>query len=101
MQPVAGGKIAVPAGESARLEQGGLHLMCFKKLEDFTEGAELELTLQFESAGDIHRDDVPGQDVCPAGRASKAHPPRCVEDEDAGSGGEGRRDRAAIWTTGH
>jgi hypothetical protein len=51
MQPVAGGKIAVPAGGSAELNQGGLHVMCINKLEDFAEGAELELTLQFENAG--------------------------------------------------
>jgi copper(I)-binding protein len=53
MQPVEGGKIAVPAGGSAELKQGGLHVMCIKKLEDFTEGTELELTLQFENAGDM------------------------------------------------
>ena len=27
--------------------------MCINKLEDFAEGAELELTLQFENAGDM------------------------------------------------
>lgn len=53
MQPVAGGKIAVPAGGSAELKQGGLHVMCINKLVDFAEGAELELTLQFENAGDM------------------------------------------------
>jgi copper(I)-binding protein len=53
MQPVAGGRIAVPAGETAVLEQGGLHVMCINKLEEFTEGARLDLTLQFEKAGDI------------------------------------------------
>ena len=53
MQPVEGGKIAVPAGGSAELKQGGLHVMCVNKLEDFAEGAELELTLQFENAGDM------------------------------------------------
>lgn len=56
MRPVAGGRIAVPAGGSAVLEQGGLHVMCINKLEDFTEGAELELTLQFETAGDMTLD---------------------------------------------
>ena len=53
MQPVAGSRIAVPAGGSAVLEPGGLHVMCIEKLEDFTEGAELELTLQFQNAGEI------------------------------------------------
>ncbi len=56
MQPVAGGTIAIPAGGSAVLEQGGLHVMCIDKLEDFTEGGELELTLQFQNAGDITLD---------------------------------------------
>jgi len=53
MKPVTGGMIAVPAGASIELKQGGLHVMCINKLEDFAEGAELELTLQFENAGDI------------------------------------------------
>ena len=53
MRPVAGSQIAVPARGSAELEPGGLHVMCIEKLEDFTEGAELELTLQFEKAGEI------------------------------------------------
>jgi len=56
MQPVAGGRIALPAGGSAELKQGGLHIMCINKLEDFTEGAELELTLEFENAGDMPLD---------------------------------------------
>ena len=56
MQPVPGGKIAVRAGDSAVLEQGGLHVMCINKLEDFTEGAELERTLQLENAGDMTLD---------------------------------------------
>jgi copper(I)-binding protein len=53
MRPVAGSRIAVPAGDTAVLEQGGLHAMCINKLEEFTEGAGLDLTLQFEKAGDI------------------------------------------------
>lgn len=53
MQPVAGRQIAVPAGGSAILEPGGLHVMCIEKLEDFAEGAELELTLQFQNAGEM------------------------------------------------
>lgn len=56
MQPVAGSQIAVPAGGSAVLEPGGLHVMCIEKLEDFSEGAELELTLQFEKAGELTLD---------------------------------------------
>jgi hypothetical protein len=53
MRPVVGGTMRVPAGGVAVLEQGGLHVMCINKLEEFTEGAELQLTLQFEKAGDI------------------------------------------------
>ena len=53
MKPVTGGQITVPAGGSTELKQGGLHVMCINKLEDFAEGAELELTLQFENAGDM------------------------------------------------
>ena len=56
MRPVSGGQIAVPAGGSAVLEQGGRHVMCVNKLEDFAEGAELELTLQFENAEDMTLD---------------------------------------------
>ena len=51
MRPVEGGKITIPAGGSAVLGQGGFHVMCIEKLEDFVEGAELELTLQFQNAG--------------------------------------------------
>ncbi len=53
MRPAEGGRITVPAGESAVLEQGGLHVMCIDKIEDFVEGGELELTLQFQNAGDM------------------------------------------------
>jgi copper(I)-binding protein len=53
MRPVGGSEIAVPVGGSAVLEPGGLHVMCIEKLEDFTEGAELELTLEFQNAGEI------------------------------------------------
>ena len=51
MRPMTGGPIAIPAGASAVLEPGGLHVMCLDKLQDFAEGAQLELTLQFERAG--------------------------------------------------
>jgi copper(I)-binding protein len=53
MRPVGGGQIVVPAESSVELKQGGLHIMCINKLEDFAEGAELELTLQFENAGNL------------------------------------------------
>ena len=53
MRPAEGGRIAIPAGGSAVLEPGGLHVMCIDKLEDFSEGTELELSLHFEQAGDL------------------------------------------------
>ncbi len=53
MRPAEDGRITVPAGGSAVLEQGGLHVMCIDKIEDFVEGGELELTLQFQNAGDM------------------------------------------------
>jgi copper(I)-binding protein len=53
MRPVEGGAIDVPAGGEAVLQPGGLHVMCIGKLEDFTEGAQLPLTLQFQNAGDV------------------------------------------------
>ncbi len=52
MQPVPGGEITLPAGGSVVLEPGGLHVMCIDKLQDFTEGADLELTLRFQNADD-------------------------------------------------
>jgi copper(I)-binding protein len=56
MRLVEGGKITIPADGSTELKQGGLHVMCIDKLEDFTEGAELELTLEFENAGEMTLD---------------------------------------------
>jgi copper(I)-binding protein len=53
MRPVEGGGIEVPAGGQAELKMGGLHIMCIDKLEDFTVGAVLPLTLSFEKSGDI------------------------------------------------
>jgi copper(I)-binding protein len=32
---------------------GGLHIMCIEKLEDFTVGAVLPLTLNFEKSGEM------------------------------------------------
>jgi len=53
MRPVEGGGIEVPAGGQAELKTGGLHIMCINKLEDFTVGAILPLTLSFEKIGEI------------------------------------------------
>jgi copper(I)-binding protein len=51
MRPIADSKVEIPAKGSTILEPGGLHLMCIDKIQDFAEGAELELTLQFQNAG--------------------------------------------------
>ena len=53
MRPVEGGGIEVPAGGQAELKMGGLHIMCIDKLEDFTIGAVLPVTLSFEKSGDM------------------------------------------------
>jgi periplasmic copper chaperone A len=51
MRPVAEGFITIPAGESVILKTGGLHLMCIDKQADFSEGATISLTLEFEQFG--------------------------------------------------
>jgi copper(I)-binding protein len=51
MRPVEGGVIEVPAGGQAELKMGGFHIMCIGKLNDFEEGAELTLNLEFEKSG--------------------------------------------------
>jgi copper(I)-binding protein len=53
MRPVEGGFIEVPAGGEAELKMGGLHIMCIEKLEEFTVGAILPLTLIFEKSGEM------------------------------------------------
>jgi copper(I)-binding protein len=53
MRPVEGGFIEIPAGGEAELKMGGLHIMCIEKLEDFTVGAVLPLTLNFEKSGEM------------------------------------------------
>lgn len=52
MRPVQGGVIEIPAGGQAELKVGGLHVMCLKKLVDFTPGTKLQLALQFEKSGE-------------------------------------------------
>jgi len=51
MHPVAG--LDIPAGVSAVLEQGGFHLMLFDIDPPLKEGDTVELTLTFQSAGDV------------------------------------------------
>ena len=53
MRPVEGGTILVPAGGSAELKPGGLHIMCMGKQIDFAAGTEIPLTLTFENAGEM------------------------------------------------
>jgi len=53
MRPVEGGFIEIPADGEAELKMGGLHIMCIEKLEDFTAGAVLPLTLNFEKSGEM------------------------------------------------
>ncbi len=54
MRPVEGGFIEVPAGGMAELKPGGLHIMCIdKKDEFFTVGSKIDVTLQFEKAGEM------------------------------------------------
>lgn len=54
MEPVDG--IDVPAGETVRLEPGGLHLMLIGLTRDLAAGDHLTITLQFERAGEIEVD---------------------------------------------
>ena len=53
MRPVESGTIPVPAGGSAELKPGGLHVMCMMKQIDFEEGTEIPITLTFENAGEM------------------------------------------------
>ncbi len=50
MRPVEGG-ITIPAGGSATLEPGGLHVMLLGIQEELAVGDTFELTLNFEQAG--------------------------------------------------
>jgi copper(I)-binding protein len=45
--------IPVPAGETVRLQPGGLHIMFMQLEEPLTEGQTFPLTLTFEAAGDM------------------------------------------------
>lgn len=51
MQPVA--RLDVAPGESVRLEPGGYHIMLMGFTEELREGDTVELTLQFETAGEV------------------------------------------------
>jgi len=53
MRPVPGGAVDIPAQSQVELKVNGLHLMCLGKRLAFTKGAQLPLTLQFESSGEF------------------------------------------------
>ena len=53
MAPVEGGRLVIPAGETALLEPGGLHLMCVGLQQPLIEGQQASLALAFEGAGSI------------------------------------------------
>lgn len=53
MRPVQSGSIPVPAGGSAELKVGGLHVMCLGKQVEFNVGTEIPVKLTFENAGEI------------------------------------------------
>lgn len=45
--------LEIPAGETVVLERGGYHIMLINLTRDMHEGDEIELTLEFDVAGDI------------------------------------------------
>jgi len=53
MRPVDGGIINIPAGQTAELKVGGLHVMCIDKTQAFESGQQIPLTLTFANAGEM------------------------------------------------
>ncbi|MGE3913654.1 MAG: copper chaperone PCu(A)C [Chloroflexota bacterium] len=53
MQMRPAGPVDVPAGEAVTLQPGGLHIMLMGLQQDLVAGERVEVTLQFEHAGDI------------------------------------------------
>jgi copper(I)-binding protein len=51
MHPVD--RIAVPAGQTVKLEPGGYHIMLINLTGDLKAGDTIQLTLTFEKAGDV------------------------------------------------
>ena len=45
--------IGVPAGETVKLEPGGLHVMLMNMVHDLNVGDTFELTLEFQRGGDV------------------------------------------------
>lgn len=52
MRPLENG-IEIPSGQTVELKPGGMHVMCIEKKGDFTPGAEITLSLDFENFGTI------------------------------------------------
>ena len=61
MEPVDGQRIPLPPSELVQLAPGGLHVMCMGKQTDFAEGAEIDLTLNFERAESVNITAVIGE----------------------------------------
>jgi copper(I)-binding protein len=53
MRPVENGRIPLTSGGMAQLKPGGLHVMCIVTTQDLAIGDEIEVTLDFEEAGEI------------------------------------------------
>jgi copper(I)-binding protein len=51
MQPVE--RIDIPAGGTVKLEPGGYHVMLIDLTGDLVVGEEIEITLEFEGAGEV------------------------------------------------
>ncbi|MBY0333009.1 MAG: copper chaperone PCu(A)C [Acetobacteraceae bacterium] len=52
MRPLTSG-LVIPAGETVRLEPGGIHAMLMGPSVPFARGARVPLTLRFERAGEV------------------------------------------------
>ncbi len=53
MNPVPGGQIPIPAGQTVMLQRGGLHVMCMDKTGSYAVGETVPVTLQFANAGTV------------------------------------------------
>ena len=51
MRPIE--SLAIPAGETVRLEPGGYHMMLIELTGELAVGDEIEITLSFELAGEV------------------------------------------------
>ena len=46
------GEILIPGGQTVKLDVGGYHIMCLDRIEEFTSGDLIPITLNFEISGD-------------------------------------------------